>query len=120
MKYDYIYYVTDFMTNYNFIFSNKPRHRFSRHLAFWIIFSLHFVIQNLMIGGPGEAQKWRGFAESFYNTLFFFPIFIAATYFFIEIILPHYLYKRKYFIFFLSSSMLIAAIFICSYYSGIF
>ena len=108
------------MTWNNFIFSNQLKHRLARHLAFWLVFSLHFVIQNLMIGGPGEAKTSRTFQESFFHFLYFLPIYLLSTYFFIEIILPKFLYPRRWAGFIISSLLLFAVSFILIYYSGFF
>ena len=52
------------MNTHEFIFSGQLKYRIGRHLVFWTLFSLHFIIQNLMIGGPGEAKTSRTFLES--------------------------------------------------------
>src|SRR6185503_8273795 len=104
----------------DFIFSNSPRHRLTRHIAFWLIFSLHFVIQNLMIGGPGEGKTSRTFLESFLHFLYFLPIYLLSTYFFIEIILPKFLYRRRWTGLIFSFLLLFAVSYFAIYYAGIF
>ena len=69
------------MTRNEFIFSNALKHKLSRHLAFWLIFSLHFIIQNLLIGGPGEGKTYRSFFDSSVHLLYFLPFYILSTYF---------------------------------------
>jgi hypothetical protein len=108
------------MTLNKFIFSNQLKHRLARHMAFWLIFSLHFVIQNLMIGGPGEAKTSRTFSQSFFHFLYFLPIYLLSTYFFIEVLLPEFLYQRRYAGFIISSLLLFSVNFIIIYYSGVF
>lgn len=90
------------MTSQEFIFSNKPAHRFIRHLSFWACFSLHFIIQNLLVGGIREAKTPRTFAESSFNLLYFLPFYIISTYCILEVIFPSTLYKRKYILFTIS------------------
>jgi len=108
------------MNSHEFIFSNEPKYRVGRHFVFWILFSLHFIIQNLMIGGPGEAKTSRTFLESASHFLYFLPIYLLSTYFFIEFVLPQFLFKRRYTGFAFSFLVLFIASFIAIYYAGIF
>jgi Histidine kinase len=78
----------------HFIFSSK--YRVARHLAFWTACSLHFIIQNLMIGGPGEATNSRTFSESALHYLYFFPCYFLSLYIFTGVLLPVFFFKRKY------------------------
>jgi len=108
------------MNTHEFIFSGKVKYRIGRHLVFWILFSLHFIIQNLMIGGPGEAKTSRTFLESASHFLYFLPIYLLSTYFFIEILLPKFLFKQRYTAFAFSFLILFAVSFIAIYYAGMF
>jgi histidine kinase len=104
---------------HDLIFSNQLRHKIARHLFFWIAFSLHFIIQNLMIGGPGEAKTSRTFLESSSHFLYFLPIYLLSTYFFIEFLLPKFLFKQRYAAFAFSFLVLFAVNFIAIYYAGL-
>ena len=106
------------MTEYEFIFSNKPGKRLYRHFAFWLILILHFIIQNLMVGGPDEALKQRSFIDSTFNAFFFFPIYILSVYTFINWVLPRYLFRNRYILFFFWMACLLIFDFIASFYSG--
>ncbi len=107
------------MTLNNFIFSNALKFSFARHLAFWTVFSLHFVIQNLMIGGPGEASTSRTFPESFGHFLYFLPTYLLSTYLVIEVLLPKFLYPRRWAGFIFSFLLLFSISFVSIYYSGV-
>jgi sensor histidine kinase YesM len=107
------------MTSQEFIFSNKPYHRFSRHIVFWLIFSLHFFIQNLIIGKANEAINPRTPLESLIAISYFLPIYIISTYFFIELVIPAFLFKRRYTIFFISTAALLLFNFAACYLSGV-
>jgi hypothetical protein len=96
------------MTSQEFIFSKKTTVKLLRHFLFWLLFSLHFIIQNLMIGGPGEAKTHRTFFESFVHLLYFLPVFLLSTYFFLQVILPATLFKKKYLLFSSASLFLLA------------
>ena len=108
------------MNRNDFIFSNQLKYRFGRHLVFWVLFSLHFIIQNLMIGGPGEAKTSRTFLESASHFLYFLPIYLASTYFFIEVLLPKFLFRQRYNAFAFSFLLLFAVSFLAIYYAGLF
>jgi sensor histidine kinase YesM len=107
------------MNTHEFIFSDEPKYRIGRHLIFWILFSLHFIIQNLMIGGPGEAKTSRTFLESTSHFLYFLPIYLVSTYFFKEVLLQKFLFKKRYNLFAFSFLLLFALSFIAVYYAGL-
>ncbi len=70
------------MTGYDFIFSDKRTKRLYRHFLFWLILLLHFIIQNLIVGGAKEALEWRGFRDSAFNAFFFFPFLYRISLYF--------------------------------------
>jgi sensor histidine kinase YesM len=107
------------MSTHEFIFSNQPKYRLSRHLVFWILFSLHFIIQNLMIGGPGEAKTSRTFLQSASHFLYFLPIYLASTYLVLDVLLPKFLFRQRYIAFAFSFILLFIANFIAVYYAGL-
>ena len=108
------------MNTHEFIFSKQLKYRLGRHLVFWVLFSLHFIIQNLMIGGPGEAKTSRTFFESASHFLYFLPIYLLSTYFFIEVLLPKLLFRQRYTAFAFSFFILFAVSFVAIYYAGVF
>ena len=87
------------MTGFEFIFSDKPVNRLYRHVLFWAVLALHFVIQNLLIGGFNESLKQRSFSESVYYLLFFLPTYILDAYILLYILIPVYFIPRKYALF---------------------
>ena len=78
-----------------FIFSDKFSYRLGRHLSFWMIFLLHFALQNVMIGGFKEAQHTRTLPELLQYVAFFFPVFVISSYIFMYKVIPDFLYNRK-------------------------
>jgi hypothetical protein len=101
------------------IFSNNLKYRLTRHLAFWLFFSLHFIIQNLMVGGPGEGKTTRTFFESFVHSLYFLPTYVSSTYLLTGALLPGYLFKKDYTKFTISVLLLLIGSYISIYYSGV-
>src|SRR5215204_2011636 len=108
------------MNTHDFIFSNRLKYRLARHLTFWILFSLHFIIQNLMIGGPGEAKTSRTFLESTSHFLYFLPVYLLSTYIFIEVLFPKFLFRQRYTVFAFSFLALFVISFTAIYYAGVF
>jgi hypothetical protein len=106
------------MTGYDFIFSNKSGKRLYRHFTFWLILLLHFVIQNLMVGGIIEALRPRSFTESAFYAFFFFPVYIISVYVFIYVVMPVFLFSRLYLMFFLCTTCNLLFNFITCYYTG--
>ena len=72
-----------------------------------------------MIGGPGEAKTSRTFMQSFFHFLYFLPVYLLATYLFIQVLLPRFFFRRKYVVFFTSFLLLFAVQFIAIYYAGL-
>src|SRR6186997_2408551 len=108
------------MNTHEIIFSDQLKYRIGRHVVFGILFSLHFIIQNLMIGGPGEAKTSRTFLESASHFLYFLPLYLLSAYLFIEVLLPKFLFKQRYTAFSFSFLILFAISFIAIYYAGMF
>lgn len=106
------------MTGYEFIFSDKPVKCLYRHTVFWLVLAVHFIIQNLMIGGFNEGLSHRSVAESAFNALFFFPIYIMSTYIFMSRLLPVYFFRLRYGAFFFWAGALIVCNFIACSLSG--
>jgi two-component system, LytTR family, sensor kinase len=107
------------VTSYDFIFSNKPHHRLYRHISFWLIFTLHFFIQNLIVGSANEALHPLSPLESLVNISYFLPIYFISTYLFIELVIPFFLFKRRYAFFFISTAVLLVFNFGACYFSGV-
>jgi len=73
-----------------------------------------------MIGGPGEAKTSRTFLESASHFLYFLPVYLLATYFFIEVLLPKFLFRQRYTAYAFSFFVLFGISFTAIYYAGAF
>ncbi len=107
------------MKGYHFIFSNRPLYRLLRHLAFWTVFIFHYSLQNVLIGGTHEAVRYRTIPAIIQYDAFFFPAFVISAYFFMYLIIPHFLFQKKITGFVLAFSGLMALNLICANYTGI-
>jgi sensor histidine kinase YesM len=83
------------LTRNQFVFSNKPIHRITRHLVFWIVFTLHLASQNFLVGGYKEAERLRSLPEILQYLAFFLPFFIVTAYFFMYVVLPQFLFTLR-------------------------
>ncbi len=73
----------------------------------------------MLIGGAREATHYRTIPEIFQYDMFFFPAFIISAYFFMYVVIPHFLFQRKITAFVLAFSGLIALNLIYANYAGI-
>ena len=99
------------MTKHDFIFSDQPKHRIARHVAFWLLWCIAFnllfhfpihVFKGWDTSGPGTKNY-----QALGPVLFFIKALIvnsflaviapqiALTYVLIYWLLPEYFYKRK-------------------------
>ena len=92
------------MTAYDFIFSNRPKHRLVRHFTLWIIFCVYFFIVNFVPLRPADFTSAKAYGVAFYK-LMYIPVSILSAYITAYFLLPRFLLKGRYFIF--------AALFIC-------
>jgi sensor histidine kinase YesM len=97
------------VTTYDFIFSNHPRHRITRHAAFWLTWWIYFTVTYLLPthAFPGWIIRNHNVAIAKYGFVFFLkktllynslPIVLAHaafTYAIISFALPRYFFNRK-------------------------
>lgn len=109
------------MTISDFIFSHRPRYRLLRHFGFWVVFSLHLFMADLYTPDPAELLHSRLYLRSLINLLFFLPVAIYSAYVIIYVLVPFFLFKRKYVHFSLGLVLLCLSNFtICYYLGGLF
>jgi len=72
-----------------------------------------------MVGGAGEARNSRTFLQSVSHSMYFLPVYLLTTYFFIAVLLPRFLFKKRYTVFAFSFSSLIILTFIAVYCAGL-
>ena len=106
------------MAGYEFIFSDRSGRKIWRHAAFWAVLLLHFAFQNIMVGGFNEALRSRSLLESAFYALFFFPVYMVSVYVLIVILLPVYLFKRRFILFFCWLGVLFLLSVLSGYFCG--
>lgn len=88
------------MKMYDFIFSSELKHRFARHLALWIAFSLYFFIVNFFPRNAHDLIASKTYLVAF-QRMIYLPVSILSVYLSIYFLLPRFILKGKYFKFFI-------------------
>ena len=86
------------MTAHDFIFSDKVKHRVTRHLVLWAVFCLYFFIVNFLPGNAKDFTDMKAYTVAFHKMIYI-PVSILSAYITAYILLPRYLLKEKYFAF---------------------
>ena len=85
------------MNWYSFFFSKKKSHRLQRHLLFWLLWWVYFTVSFYHYEQSGlqkaEFEPWN--FPFFIKSLLILSIHITACYYFINYLMPRYLFKAK-------------------------
>lgn len=83
------------MERYPFIFSDEPKYRIRRHLAFWITWCLFqgFLYSFLLID---RADYWQRLPVSMMDSLIFLTAHMFLSYALMYFVIPKYVLKEKY------------------------
>lgn len=107
------------MNWHSFIFSEKKTHRLRRHLVFWLLWWIYFTVSFFHYEQSGlqkaEFEPWN--FPFFIKSLLLLSIHVIACYYFINYLMPKYLFKARYIemvvqILILSSLILLSSYFI--------
>ena len=88
------------MTLNDFILSNNTKYRISRHLAFWGVFFLITMLTDLRMN---EQLTSRVIKHHILFFTLFIPMRIIMVYIFIYVLIPKFIYTKKYFLFLIAS-----------------
>lgn len=83
------------MTRQEFIFSDKPSHRVSRHLAMWLCIACYVVVVNFFFRTPEEFFSVKTRIQAI-QKLIYLPVSILSVYISIYFLLTRFLLKGKY------------------------
>ena len=84
------------MTTHQFIFSNKPKHRFARHATFWGLLCLLKFYSDLYGDSFNDVFTPGSLKQSLSSLCCFIPLYVFSAYSFICVLVPRYLQKRRY------------------------
>jgi sensor histidine kinase YesM len=86
------------MNWHSFIFSQKKSQRFGRHLVFWLLWWIYFTASFYHYEQSGlqkiAFEPWN--LPFFVKSLMLLSIHIISCYYFINYLMPEYLFKAKY------------------------
>jgi len=105
------------MNWYSFIFSEKKSARLRRHVVFWLLWWAYFTISYFHYAQTGIQKiefEPRNFAF-FLKSVSLLAIHIAACYYFIGYLMPHYLFTGKY-VKLMVHTIILAFLILCSSY----
>lgn len=88
------------MSTHEFIFSSKSKYRWSRHYSLWVVFCLYFFVVNFFPGSAEALSDPATYIEAF-RKMIYVPICIISVYVSIYVLLPNYLLKGRYGLFFI-------------------
>ncbi len=84
---------------YKFIFSNKAAIRILRHFCFWLCWYTYSVVIFLYNNSNIQADFWLNLQTRCLKLLRVFPGAIATCYVVVYLLVPIFLYKKKYLLF---------------------
>src|SRR5258705_5880450 len=86
------------MNWHSFIFSEKKSHRFRRHFIFWVLWWMYFIATYYYYLQTGlqkiEFESWN--FSFFIKSVLLLSLHITACYYFINYLMPQYLFKTRY------------------------
>ncbi|WP_216823360.1 sensor histidine kinase [Niastella vici] len=84
------------IAQYPFIFSDEPRHRIRRHLAFWVFWWLSQGVLYSTIGFSSKFSYPFVLLDSTVESLVYMIAHISLAYGLLYFVIPRYLLKQKY------------------------
>ena len=83
------------MSAYEFIFSEKVSHRISRHIVFWGVYYLRYILLRIPYANINTEIDNRIYLQALQDALYLMPIYLFTVYSTIWFILPKYIAKRN-------------------------
>ena len=84
------------MEQYPFIFSDEPRYRIRRHLAFWVFWWLTQGVLYSVIGYSGKPPYNLRLLDSMVESMAYMIAHISLAYALMYFVIPRFLLKQKY------------------------
>jgi sensor histidine kinase YesM len=81
---------------YPFIFSDEPRYRIRRHLAFWVFWWLTQGVLYSVIGYSGKPPYNLRLLDSMFESMAYMIAHISLAYALMYFVIPRFLLKQKY------------------------
>ena len=84
------------MEQYPFIFSDEPRYRIRRHVAFWVFWWLTQGVLYSVIGYSGKPPYNLRLLDSMFESMAYMIAHISLAYALMYFVIPRFLLKQKY------------------------
>ena len=105
------------MTFKRLIFSDQKAHKTSRHLLFWTVYMLDFLVQNITPDTGKDLLHWHIYNTAFTALACYLPIGIFSVYTGVYFLTPLFFFQKKYWRFAIGLLLLFVTDFIISYYA---
>jgi len=79
-----------------FIFSDEPRYRIARHLAFWIVFFISQAAVSLVVPSLFNRSNRERMFEATFGQLLYLPGQLILVYTLLYFVIPKFILKTKY------------------------
>jgi hypothetical protein len=79
-----------------FIFSNRPKYRIARHLAFWIVFLLSQAAVSLIVPSIFNRNNSERMFEATFGQLLYLPGQLFLVYTLLYFVIPKFILKTRY------------------------
>src|SRR5262245_19436707 len=90
------------MKLYDFLFSDKPSEKITRHVMLWTIYGSAYFIQSMGGGSLREIFSADTLLHAAKSTFCFLPLCFFCTYTMMYVLSPNLLEKKKYIVFLFS------------------
>jgi two-component system LytT family sensor kinase len=101
-----------------FILSNNKQHVVSRHIAFMLVCGFIFFMNSFHVQGFSDYYNPKYYNQPIFSLISYFPVCIISVYTFSYLLIPRYLQTKRYALFLLFSTVLIAIMLAINYFTG--
>ena len=102
-----------------FILSNNKKYIAARHIAFMLICGFIFFMNSFHVERFSDYFSPKYYNQPLFSLISYFPVCIISVYTFSYFLIPRYLQTRRYTMFLLLSTALIAIMMAINYFTGI-
>ena len=102
-----------------FILSNNKKYIVARHIAFMLICGSIFFMNSFHVERFSDYFSPKYYNQPLFSLISYFPVCIISVYTFSYFLIPRYLQTRRYTMFLLLSTALIAIMMAINYFTGI-
>ena len=102
-----------------FILSNNKNYVAARHIAFMLVCGFIFFMNSFHVEGFSDYYNPKYYNQPIFSLISYFPVCIISVYTFSYFLIPRYLQTKRYAVFMVLSTVLIAIMLAINYFTGI-